>query len=76
MKFLTKNEIIEQLSKLPDLPVVFERDTDELRGTMVTKIEVIDAKRKNKIREEFDYGEYDDFFDVSNEPVEQVIWIS
>lgn len=71
-KFLTKDEIIQKLQSLPDLPVVFERDTEQLMSTMITSIEVVYA---NKTYDYEKYGEYNR--SSQDEKVnEKVIWIS
>ena len=68
-KFLTKQEIIEKLQSLPDLPVVIERDCDVLRSTRITKIEVVEASKGQT-----EHGEYNDW--GTHEYDEKVIWIS
>jgi hypothetical protein len=41
-KFLTKQEIIDKLNSLPDLPVVHRLECDELWNCGITEIEVIE----------------------------------
>ncbi len=69
-RILTKQEIIEKLQSLPDYPVVFQRDCEQLRSTLVTSIEVKDAYKDTGT------NEYCDFYDKLNKPYEKVIWIS
>lgn len=52
-KFLTKQEIIDKLNSLPDLPVVYQLDCDDLRNSGVTQIEVIEAVLYDENRMEF-----------------------
>jgi hypothetical protein len=70
LKFLSKQEIIEKLQSLPDLPVVIERDTDVVRSTVITKIEVVKAYQYKHNPEVYvDYNEKDQI-------LQDVIWIS
>ena len=69
-KVLSKQEIIKKLQSLPDLPVVIERDTDSVRSTVITKIEVVKAyQHKHNPEEYVDYADKDQI-------LHDVIWIS
>jgi hypothetical protein len=75
MKFLTKQEVVDALNALPDLPIVIERDSDVLRSTGIQSVEVKNCTRGSHCD---DQGEYDDFIgkDDEGKPIEKVIWIS
>lgn len=81
---LTKLEIINILQGLPDLPVVYQMDCDQLMSSTVSKIEVVSAVKGSDYAI---YGEYDKvnenedseyFIKIygNDKVIENVIWIS
>ena len=69
-KYLTKQEIIEKLQSLPDLPVVRELDCDSIRAEGISAITVRKAIRQPQ------YGNrYTDLTDEGGIE-EDVIWIA
>lgn len=70
-KFLSKQEVIDILESLPDLPIVIERDCDSLRSTGIQQIEV---RKSCKSKRDFDI--YHEYMDTHADLTEDVIWIS
>jgi hypothetical protein len=70
-KFLSRQEIIEKLQSLPDLPIVIMRDSDVLRSTGITRIEIVESAKGSHYK---DQGEYYDW--GTHKFDEKVIWIS
>jgi hypothetical protein len=71
--FLTRQQIIDTLSSLPDLPVVIERDTDQLMSTKIESIEI------REVVKGADYNGQGEFYPsrlYPNRISEKVIWIS
>ena len=65
MTFLTKQEIIEKLQSLPDLPVVFQLDCDVLCSSGVRSVEVVEAVKGSHYESDQEYNvwgthEYDE----------------
>ena len=76
-KFLTKQEVIDKLASLPDLPIVIERDTEVLSSTGITSIEIRECVRA---ADQYfnNYMEYSSYIgkDEETKPKYRVIWIS
>ncbi len=71
--FLTRQQIIDTLSSLPDLPVVIERDTDQLMSTKIESIEMREVVKGDDYNRQGEF--YPSYFD-DNKISEKVIWIS
>ena len=74
-RFLTRQEIIDKLQSLPDLPVVYRLDSDALMSSGIQNIEVIDCAKGYYYNEDQEY-ESRKCYKFDYETTEKVIWIS
>lgn len=75
MKFLTRQEIIDKLQSLPDLPVVIQLDCDILSSSGITSVEVRNSAKGSHYIDDQEYSNRR-CYSVEGETTEQVIWIS